>query len=190
MKIINMSFFDLIEHRMTKSHILTNLGFAFLFLFLSFRFFLGKLYGVFILCIFIYLLCDDLFGFKPFTPIQLLEWFNIQSEGTKNSIVGALITVIGFMVAYASTSQNWKNQELVKLKLKAADEIENHIAACSGLIIKANIYAEWLIEAHEKSSKKHEPNEPSLSLTTTKKWVVNSSPPGMSLLQRPKQAIN
>lgn len=152
-------FTNITEHKMTKTKILTNLGLVFLLVLLLLRFFLGRLYGVFILCILIYFLCYDIFGFKPFTPMQLLEWFNIQSEGTKNSIIGALITVIGFMVAYASTSQNWKNQERVKLKLKAADEIEKHVTACTDLIIKTNIYAEWLIDSHKRLSESYEYNE-------------------------------
>ena len=144
---------------MTKTQLLTNFGIGCLALTMALRFLLGQLYGVFILCISVYIFCDDIFGFKPFTPLQLLEWFNIQSEGTKNTILGALITVIGFMVAYASTSQNWKNQELVKLKLKAAEEIESHVAICGDLIIKTNIYALWLIDSHKKLRENYEYNE-------------------------------
>jgi hypothetical protein len=120
---------------------------------ITIRFFLGQLYGVFILSIVMYYFCYDLFGFNPFTFLQLVDWFYLQEEGTKNAILGAIITVIGFMIAYASTSQNWKAQELVKLKLKAADEIENYATKCTDLIIKTNTYASWLMDSIDMVSR-------------------------------------
>lgn len=120
---------------------------------ITLRFFLGRLYGIFALCVLIYYFCDDLFGFSPFTFPELINWFEYQGEGTKNAILGAIITVLGFMIAYASTSQNWKAQELVKLKLKAADEIESYVAECSNLLNKAVMYAEWLMHVENDITK-------------------------------------
>lgn len=138
---------------MTKAKLISITSYIFMAIFISLRFFLGRLYGIFALCVLIYYFCNDLFGFSPFTFPELLNWFECQGEGTKNAILGAIITVLGFMIAYASTSQNWKAQELVKLKLKAADEIESYVAECSNFLNKAVMYAEWLMHVESDITK-------------------------------------
>lgn len=138
---------------MTKTKLISITFYIFMIIFITLRFFLGRLYGVFALCVLIYYFCNDLLGFSPFTFPELLDWFNYQGEGTKNAILGAIITVLGFMIAYASTSQNWKAQELVRLKLKAADEIESYVAECSNFLNKAVMYAEWLMHVESDITK-------------------------------------
>ena len=82
-----------------------------------------------------------------------MSWLASQSESTKNTILGSLITIIGFLLAYASATANWKSQMLANIKLQASGEVESFFSECSKLSTDCEIYANALVEAVNKIQK-------------------------------------
>lgn len=76
-----------------------------------------------------------------------MEWIVTQSDSTKSALLGSIITVIGFLIAYATATANWKSKLLADLKVQASGEIEVFFAECSKLATDCGIYATALIEA-------------------------------------------
>lgn len=121
-----------------------------IFIFLLLRFLVSSVYGVFIISVILYVFSYELFGVEPFTFIQLIDWFSIQSEGTKSAIISSTITIIGFLIAYATASYNLKAQALSQLRLQAASEINAYLELSSKLIVDCKIYADSILNAVEK----------------------------------------
>lgn len=118
-----------------------------------YRFFFGSIFGIFLTALVLYYYSESLFGITPMDLNGLMGWVVIQSESTKSAILGALITVVGFLIAYATATANWKSQLLANLKVQAAGEIEVFFAECSKLATDCEIYASALIEAVDKIQK-------------------------------------
>lgn len=112
-----------------------------------YRFFFGNIYGIFALSLLVYFKCESWLGITPLNIDGLMEWIVVQSESTQATIIGSLITVIGFLIAYATATANWKSQLLAQLKIQAAGEIEVFFAECSKLATDCGIYANALVEA-------------------------------------------
>lgn len=117
------------------------------------RFLISNLYGIFILSIVLYLCSQSFFGVEPYNFKQLVDWCSMQSEGTKNSMLSAIITITGFLIAYATATYNWKAQALSQVRMQAAGEIDAFFSQCSHLVQECNIYAANLIEAINKIQK-------------------------------------
>jgi hypothetical protein len=118
-----------------------------------YRFFFGNIFGIFITVLVLYYHGEFLFGITPLDFDGLMNWVVSQNETTKSTIMGALITVVGFLIAYATATANWKSQLLATLKVQAAGEIEVFFAECSKLATDCEIYAKSLIEAVDKIQK-------------------------------------
>ncbi|KAB7690713.1 hypothetical protein [Plesiomonas shigelloides] len=127
--------------------------YAFITLMYLIRFFVGNIYGIFLLTLFMYYRADDLFGVSPYTTEQLVFWLVSQSETTKTALLSSFITVIGFMLAYATATANWKGQLLANLKLQAAGELDVFFSEYSKLATGCQIYASALAEAVDKIQK-------------------------------------
>lgn len=118
-----------------------------------YSFFFGNIYGIFAISWVVYFSSESLFGITPLSFDGLMEWVVTQSEPTKAALLGSIITVIGFMIAYATATANWKSQLLANLKVQAAGEIEVFFAECSKLATDCAIYAEALVKAINKIQK-------------------------------------
>jgi hypothetical protein len=129
------------------------LFYAFITLMYLIRFLVGNTYGIFLLALFIYYRADELFGISPYTFDQLALWLVSQSESTKTALLSSFITVIGFMLAYATATANWKGQLLANLKLQAAGELDVFFSEYSKLATDCEIYASSLTEAVDKIQK-------------------------------------
>lgn len=116
-------------------------------------FFVGNIYGMFLLAIVFYFKCDVLFGITPYNIDQLIFWLVSQSESTKAAILSSFITVIGFLLAYATATANWKGQLLANLKLQAAGELDIFFSEFSKLAMDCELYASSLTEAVDKIQK-------------------------------------
>lgn len=130
--------------------LLTILFYTFITFFYTLQFFIGNIYGIFFLVLFVYFKADELFSITPYTPEQLLIWFSSQSESTITALLSTIITVIGFMLTYATATANWKGQLLANLKLQAAGEIDAFFSEYSKLVTSCEIYAKSLIDAVNK----------------------------------------
>ena len=117
------------------------------------KFLIGNIYGIFLLSLIVYFKSDSLFGYDPYSFDQLMLWLVSQSEATKTALLGSFITVIGFMLAYATATANWKGQLLANLKLQAAGELDVFFSEYSKLATDCEIYSSALAEAVDKIQK-------------------------------------
>ncbi|WP_345888366.1 hypothetical protein [Shewanella algae] len=127
--------------------------YGFITLMFLIRFFVGNIFGIFLLSLFIYMKGESFFGVQPYNLDQLMSWLVSQSEATKTALLSSFITVIGFMLAYATATANWKGQLLANLKLQAAGELDVFFAEYSKLATDCEIYASALAEAVDKIQK-------------------------------------
>lgn len=118
-----------------------------------FRFFVGNIFGIFLLSLFAYMNSNELFGITPYNFEQFMFWLVAQSESTKTAFLSSLITVVGFLLAYATATANWKGQLLANLKLQAAGELDVFFSEYSKLASDCEIYASYLVEAVDKIQK-------------------------------------
>lgn len=129
------------------------LFYVFITLMYLIRFFVGNIYGMLLFAIFVYFKSDVLFGIAPYNLEQLMFWLVSQSESTKTALLSSFITVVGFMLAYATATANWKGQLLANLKLQAAGELDVFFSEFSKLASDCEIYASALAEAVDKMQK-------------------------------------
>ena len=114
------------------------------------RFFVGNVFGIFLLALLVYFKCEFVFGYKPYSLDQLMFWLVSQSEATKTALLSSFITIIGFMLAYATATANWKGQLLANLKLQASGELDVFFSEYSRLATDCEIYASALADAVDK----------------------------------------
>ncbi|WP_194441460.1 hypothetical protein [Pseudoalteromonas simplex] len=110
------------------------------------RFILSTLYGSFILSITLYLFADYFFEIRVYSFTELLNWYIEQSEQTKNTILGSLITILGFLIAYASAMSNSKAQLTEGLKQQVLLEINQMFIESSKAAVECEIYANALVK--------------------------------------------
>lgn len=115
-----------------------------------FRFLFGNIYGIFITCLVAYYYSESLLGISPLSYDGLMQWIVSQSESTKVAIFSSVITVVGFLIAFATATSNWKSQILANLKVQASDELEIFFSECSKLATDCKLYATSLRDAVEK----------------------------------------
>ena len=117
-----------------------------------YRFLFGNIYGILITCLVVYNYSEFLFGTTPLSFDGLIHWAVTQSESTKVALLTATITVVGFLIAYATATSNWRSQLLANLKVQAAGEIEVFFVECSKLATDCKIYATAIVDGKVKSS--------------------------------------
>ena len=137
------------------------LFYAVLIILFVFRFFTKSTFGILTFSLIIYFNSDHLFSVKPYSIDELIGWLSQQSESTKTALLSSLITIIGFMFAYATATANWKGQLLANLKLQAAGELDVFFSEYSKLATDCGLYAESLVNAIDKIQKGCPPNEAS-----------------------------
>ncbi|GLR04451.1 hypothetical protein GCM10007906_20390 [Vibrio hyugaensis] len=65
----------------------------------------------------------------------------------KVAIASSLVTVIGFFIAYASATANWKSQLLASIKLQASSDLNSFFTEVNSLITDLEIYAKDVIKS-------------------------------------------
>lgn len=118
-----------------------------------YRFFFGSLFGILISCYALYVFSESLFGAKPFNFDELIMWISDQEETTKAALMSSMVTVLGFLIAFAAATATWKSQLLANIKVQAANEMEVFFAECSKLAGECSIYATALVDAVDKIQK-------------------------------------
>ncbi|MDL2044902.1 hypothetical protein MT371_25675, partial [Vibrio parahaemolyticus] len=117
------------------------------------RFLLGNLYGVLITMFIIRHFSEALLGYPAYSFEELMVWLDALSNEMKIAIVSSLVTVIGFLVAYASATSNWKSQLLANIKLQASGELNAFFTEVGSLVTDCEIYADETIEVSEQIRK-------------------------------------
>lgn len=119
---------------------------VFLTILVLFRFLTKTALGILCVVIALYIgawVCNDT---KPFDFHELILWLDSLDSGNKTAIASAMLTIIGFLVAFQTATLNWKHQALANLKLETAGEIEAFFSEASRLITNAKIYVRHLVE--------------------------------------------
>ncbi len=129
--------------RITLLYIFITIGYLF-------RFLLVNIYGIFILSLAVYFNTKLLFNVEPYSFSELVDWLVSLSEAAKIAILSSSIPIIGFFIAYATATANWKSQIRENLKIQAAGEIEVFFTECSRSATNCKIYAEGLVQASKK----------------------------------------
>ena len=111
------------------------------------RFLVGTTLGIFFLSLALYGYMSWVSDTKPFTPSQLLLWLADLPIEVKTAISAAILTIVGFLVAFHTATLNWKHQANAQLRAYVAGELEQFYAEVSGRTIEARIYAKTLVEA-------------------------------------------
>jgi hypothetical protein len=136
------------------------------------NFLLGTLNGLLISSVSLYEYLWFFGDVKPFTAAQLVVWFSGLANEVKSSIITALITVVGFFVAFGAATSGWKEQARATLQISIADEIERFYDEVGKLITSMQIYAESVVnEINRIRSEKFNP-ENSLVLEISIKDAV------------------
>ncbi|MCG7588718.1 hypothetical protein [Photobacterium sp. OFAV2-7] len=102
---------------------------------------------------------ESIFGYPAYSFSELMEWLRSLSDEMKVAIASSLVTVIGFLVAYASATANWKSQVLANIKLQAWGELNAFFTEVGSLVTDCEIYATESIEAASKIRKSKDKHE-------------------------------
>ncbi len=113
---------------------------------LIFRFLTGTIYGALLFSVALYWLMDFACESKPFTFYQMLLWIDQLEDESKTAIATSVITILGFLVAFHTATQNWKSQALTNLKINAANEIEHFYNELLRLVASLEIEAKYVVE--------------------------------------------
>lgn len=130
---------------------------AFFFILVSFgvctRFLLGNLYGVLVTMFVIRYNSEFLFGYPAYSFDELMVWLYALTDEMKIAIVSSLVTVVGFLVAYASATSNWRSQMLANVKLQASGELNAFFTEVGSLVTDCEIYASEALDTSDKVRK-------------------------------------
>ena len=83
----------------------------------------GTMLGCLVLVSSLYIYVDRRAAFDPLTPSGLLNWYSVQDHQTKIGLAGMILTMLGFMFAFWTTSATWRKHRELELRIEAAKEI-------------------------------------------------------------------
>lgn len=113
-----------------------------------FRFFVGNLYGIFMLMIFLYYSSPFIINVQPLNGYELILWIDVQSSSTKGLLLSSMLTIVGFTIAFAAATSSWRRQLQANLRVEAAQEVDLTYARITELISSIKIYAETLLRVN------------------------------------------
>lgn len=106
----------------------------------------GRLLGILVLVVAVaYWLLPTLTGIHPLTLVQVAQWVMGQPLPVKTALLTSFVTIVGFMMAYASAMANTRAHLRAALRLQAASDIESVYQQCRGLIIECQVYVNGVI---------------------------------------------
>jgi hypothetical protein len=118
------------------------------------RWLLNSLGGALTLLISVWLYMHFFSETKPWGGYELAIWIDELHHEAKTGVLTALVTVVGFTVAFQTATVAWKTQALDQLKFRLADEIEKFFGETSTLVNELTLYAERLIEVKSEIDQK------------------------------------
>jgi hypothetical protein len=110
------------------------------------RYLFSTLFGLFLFAVGLYLGMYWLSPVKPFSGQQLALWFDGLPTESKGAMGAALLTVLGFLIAFRTASVNWRDELRVTISVQAADELEEVYGEASQLMLDVMYYSRGLVE--------------------------------------------
>ncbi len=158
------------------SYLKTVFFYVFVSLSVCIRFLIGNLYGIVITLMIVRYFSESLFGYPAYSFQELLVWGWGLSDEMKIAISSSLVTVIGFLVAYASATSNWKSQLLANIKLQAWGELNSFFTEVNSIISALDVYASQSLEASNKlrTSKNHQEKLSLVSYLNSRSYEIDA----------------
>ncbi len=144
------------------------------------RFLLGNIYGVLLLSVAIYIYRLYFSNSQPLSFAEMAVWFDDLSAETKTGLLAASLTIIGFMFAFQTATENWKNEALANIKIHVATEIEGFFAEASHLTSNAEIYANTLVNTIKKIQSSKDQSDINFAV----QWAIDRLPAFMAARER------
>lgn len=88
---------------------------------------------------------------KPMNFSEFMVWLSEQPNDVKSALATAVITVVGFLVAFQAANSSWRMQRRTEIRLAAAEEIYNFFNEATDLILKIEVFSEFLVEVESRT---------------------------------------
>jgi len=111
------------------------------------RWLVGSAWGVLVLALSAYFYLRRTSLSRPLLPSELLAWFAAQRYEIKLGILGALLTVIGFAIAFWTASATWTRQKELELRIEAHKAILTRFQRALRLLNGLESYLHILVNA-------------------------------------------
>lgn len=109
----------------------------------------GSLLGIMVLALSTYAWMSNFSETKPFTLAELAIWISDSSTATKTAVATSLLTIVGFLAAFYSSTNSWRTQERMRLQMRAGEEIENFFSEAHSTITNTELYVRSLRDTLE-----------------------------------------
>lgn len=106
----------------------------------------GKVGGILVLSVLLYIFSSSLGLGQPYSFSELMLWLDQLPENSKTTVFTSVITIFGFLVAFNIGAAHQKQQFLSQMKIEATSDIEEFFNEASRNTTSAAIYAKYLIK--------------------------------------------
>lgn len=113
------------------------------------QFLFGSLLGILVLALSSYAWMSMFSDTKPFTLAELAIWISDSPTEVKTAVATSLLTIVGFLAAFYSSTISWRTQERMRLQMKAAEEIQKFFSDALSATTSTELYVRRLRETHE-----------------------------------------
>lgn len=117
---------------------------------LIFRFLTNSVIGVGVLSAIVYayqLACGDT---KPYSLSELVLFWDSLSDDMKSSTLSSLVTVLGFLIVFRTTTLSWRGEWLARYKADIAKEIESFCKEVQEMSIDMGVSLKAVVQAVQK----------------------------------------
>ncbi len=109
----------------------------------------GSMVGTLILALSSYVWMWNFSETRPLTLAELAIWISESSIEIKTAVATSLLTIVGFLVAFYSSTISWRTQERMRLQMRAGEEIEKFFSDALSTITDLEIYVRRLRDTHQ-----------------------------------------
>ncbi len=125
----------------------------FLLMVLLTRFLFTRAVGILIVAIVLYTFSEGLLGVTAFGPGELVIYLSSLEKDYKIAVISSLITVIGFLLAFSTSSAAVKEQLLLQYKSQVAEEVSSFADDVCTVLTAIRIKADLIIECKAQIDK-------------------------------------
>lgn len=123
------------------------------------RFLLGSLWGTLALVVAAYFGLRWVGYCRPLSFWELFVWYDELPEGTQGLLISSFLTVVGFSVAFATATMNWRQEMQANLRLDASREVDSTYNQTCSLITAVEIFSSNCLEVFRKQEAGADPLE-------------------------------
>ena len=113
-------------------------------------FIVSSIYGFFLFSACVYLLSEFLFGVEAYGFSEMVAWFSATPTEVKTAILTSSVTVLGFLMAFATAAYSWKSQIRAQLKLQASEELGNYFVKFSSIVNEFISHVDQVVDVYKQ----------------------------------------